>query len=31
MFFIKKYESISMTFEIEISQFFDYTEPKRWK
>ena len=30
-FFIKKYESISMTFKIGISQFYEQYEPKQWK
>ena len=30
-FYIKKYSSTSMTFKIDISQFYDYSEPKQWK
>ena len=31
IFFIKRYSSISVTFEIDISQFSDYSEPKQQK
>ena len=30
-FFIKKCKIISVTFKIEISQFYDKNEPKQWK
>ena len=30
-FFIKRYSSISVTFEIDIPQFLDYSEPKQQK
>ena len=31
LFFIKKYFSVSVTFKIEISQFYDWSEAKQWK